>query len=124
MSQEIRKCITEEDIKRVPRGKVLVRRSVEEEKSKGGIILPENKAEKPLACQVLMIGADRFKSNGKVEPCIFADPPVVVGDIVSVRQYHGKAFNLEQEMTVVDGRDIEGVLTFVDNDGELTSPAQ
>lgn len=118
---EIRKTITEADIKRIPRGKVLVRRSAVQEVSEGGIVLPENKAEKPLACEVLMIGADRYKTNGKVEPCIFAKPAVNVGDVVSVRQYHGKSINLDKELSIVDGRDIEGVLTIVDNESELTS---
>lgn len=106
-----RKSITENDIKRVPRGKVLVRRSTEVEKSAGGIHLPENKTAKPLQCEVIAIGADRYKDSGVTEPCIFSSTPVKVGDTVSVRQFHGKNLNIEKDLLIVDGRDVEAQLT-------------
>lgn len=113
MTTAYRKLVTEADIKRVPRGKVLVRRSTDEEVTIGGIHLPDNKTEKPLKCTVLMLGDSRIKDSGAKEPIVVCDPPLKVGDTVSVRQFYGKNLNLEKDLIIVDGRDIEGVLTSV-----------
>jgi len=83
--------------------------------------LPHNKVEKPLACQVLMMGEERYKNNGMREPCVYGEPNVQVGDIVSVRQYFGRHLNAETDLYVLEGRDIEGVLTFVSEVDEPSS---
>ena len=64
--------------------KLLVRRSVEEETTAGGIVLPGSAAEKPSQGEVLAIGPGRVLDSGeKVEV------PVSVGDTVVFGQYAG-----------------------------------
>ena len=48
--------------------RVLVRRVEQEEKSKGGIIIPDTAKEKPQEGEIIAAGAGARDENGKVQP--------------------------------------------------------
>ncbi len=48
--------------------RVIVRRIEEEEKTKGGLIIPDTAKEKPMEGEVLAVGKGRMLENGKVQP--------------------------------------------------------
>ena len=57
--------------------KVLVKRTEEEEKSAGGIVLPGSATEKPSQGEVVAVGPGKKTENGDVSPV-----GVAVGDTV------------------------------------------
>ena len=57
--------------------KVLVKRTEEEEKSAGGIVLPGSATEKPSQGEVIAVGPGKKSENGDVSPV-----GVAVGDTV------------------------------------------
>ncbi len=48
--------------------RVVIRRSEEETKTAGGIVLPGSAAEKPNQGEVVAVGAGRLLDNGEVRP--------------------------------------------------------
>ena len=48
--------------------RVLVERVEQEEKTKGGIIIPDTAQEKPMEGKVLAVGAGQKSDDGKVTP--------------------------------------------------------
>jgi chaperonin GroES len=48
--------------------RVLVKRLASEEKSKGGIIIPDNAKEKPLEGEIVAVGNGRVLEDGTVRP--------------------------------------------------------
>jgi chaperonin GroES len=48
--------------------RVIVRRIGEEEKTKGGLIIPDTAKEKPMEGEVLAVGKGKMLENGKVQP--------------------------------------------------------
>ena len=62
--------------------KVLVKRTEEEEKSAGGIVLPGSATEKPSQGEVVAVGPGKKSENGDVSPV-----GVAVGDTVIFGQY-------------------------------------
>ncbi|TBU96247.1 co-chaperone GroES [Stutzerimonas kirkiae] len=64
--------------------RVVVRRSEEENKTAGGIVLPGSAAEKPNRGEVVAVGTGRVLENGEVRPLA-----VKVGDKVVFGPYSG-----------------------------------
>ncbi|HLV16625.1 MAG TPA: co-chaperone GroES [Pseudomonas sp.] len=64
--------------------RVVIRRSEEESKTAGGIVLPGSAAEKPNRGEVVAVGAGRILDNGDVRPLT-----VKVGDKVVFGPYSG-----------------------------------
>ncbi len=75
--------------------RVVIRRSEEETKTAGGIVLPGSAAEKPNQGEVVAVGTGRVLDNGEVRPMA-----VKVGDKVVFGLYSGS--NTIQ----VDGEDL------------------
>ena len=48
--------------------RVIVRRVAEEEKTKGGIIIPDSAKEKPAEAEVIAIGNGKIDDTGKLRP--------------------------------------------------------
>ena len=48
--------------------RVIVKRVEEEEKTKGGIIIPDTAKEKPVEGKVLAVGSGKLLENGKRQP--------------------------------------------------------
>ena len=87
--------------------KVLVKRTEEEEKSAGGIVLPGSAAEKPSQGEVVAVGPGKKSENGDVSPV-----GVVVGDTVIFGQYGGNEIKIDgDEYLILSESDIFGVVS-------------
>ena len=87
--------------------RVLVKVVEAEEKTFGGIVLPDTAKEKPQRGVVLAVGAGRLLENGQVVPC-----DVKVGDTVLFSKYSGVSVKdgNEEVLFLMGDRDILGVL--------------
>ena len=80
--------------------RIVVRRLEEERKSAGGIVIPDNAAEKPDQGEVIAVGNGKILEDGKVRPL-----DVKVGDRVLFGKYSGTAVKIEgDELLVMRGR--------------------
>ena len=85
--------------------RVIVKRIQEEEKTKGGIIIPDTAKEKPQEGQVVAVGPGR-RDDGKV---IALD--VKAGDRVLFGKYSGTEIKLDgEEHLIMREEDILGVI--------------
>ena len=86
--------------------RVVVKRTNAEEKTKGGIIIPDTAKEKPLEGTVIAVGSGKILKSGKVQPL-----EVKVGDRVLFGKYSGTEVKLEgEEHTLLREDDILAVL--------------
>ncbi len=86
--------------------KVLVQRLEAEEKTAGGIVLPDTAKEKPKRGTVLSVGDGRLLDTGKRQPL-----QVKKGDQVLFTSYAGTEVKVEgEEMIIMDENDILAVL--------------
>lgn len=72
--------------------RVLVKQLDEEEKTKGGIIIPETAKEKPYQGKVIAVGKGRKLDDGTVR-----EPVVKEGDHVLFERYAGTTVKLDGE---------------------------
>ncbi len=86
--------------------RVIVRRLDEEEKSAGGIIIPDSAKEKPVEGEVLAVGKGKILENGDVLPL-----DVKAGDKVIFSKYAGTEIKLDgNEVLMMREDDILGVI--------------
>ena len=86
--------------------KVLVRRTEEEEKSSGGIILSGSAKEKPSQGEVISVGPGKKNDSGDVVPV-----NVKAGDTVLFGQYAGNEVKVDgEEYLIMSESDIFGVI--------------
>ena len=86
--------------------RVLVRRIEEEEKSRGGIIIPDTAREKPMEGEVLAAGPGARGEDGKLHPL-----DVKVGDRVLFGKWSGTEINIDgEDLVVMKESDIMGVV--------------
>jgi chaperonin GroES len=86
--------------------RILVKRIKEEEKTKGGIIIPDTAKEKPQEGQVVAVGKGKTTEDGKLLP-----PDVKAGDKILFGKYSGSEVKLEgEEHLILREDDILGVL--------------
>ena len=86
--------------------RILVKRIEEEEKSKGGIIIPDTAKEKPQEGKVIAVGKGKVDEDGKVRPL-----DVKKGDRVLFSKYSGTEVNIEgDEHLIIREDDVLGVL--------------
>lgn len=86
--------------------RVVVKRLEEEKKSAGGIIIPDQAAEKPLKAEVLAVGPGKRTDDGKVHA-----PDLKVGDVVLIGKYSGTEVKLDgQDLVVLREDDILAVV--------------
>jgi chaperonin GroES len=86
--------------------RVVIRRTEEERKSPGGIVIPDNAQEKPIQGEVLAVGHGKPLDNGQVRPM-----DVKVGDRVLFGKYSGSEVKIDgQELLVMREEDIMAVL--------------
>ncbi|MES2463277.1 MAG: co-chaperone GroES [Armatimonadota bacterium] len=76
--------------------KVVVKPSEAEDKSAGGIILPDAAKQKPQEGTVIAVGNGRTLDNGERRPL-----SVKVGDTVVYSKYGGTEFKLEGETVMI-----------------------
>ena len=70
--------------------RVVIKPAPAEEKTKGGIILPDTAKEKPVIGEVVAIGPGKVADDGKKVP-----PEVKVGDKVLYGKYSGTEVTIE-----------------------------
>jgi chaperonin GroES len=86
--------------------RVVVRRVKEEEKTKGGIIIPDSAKEKPIEGLVVAVGNGKVLEDGKVRPL-----DVKAGDRVLFGKYSGTEVKIEgEEHLILREDDILGVV--------------
>ena len=86
--------------------RVLVRRVAEEEKTKGGIIIPDSAKEKPAEGEVVAVGNGKFDDQGKLRALA-----VKKGDRILFGKYVGNEIKIDGvEHLILREDDILGVL--------------
>jgi chaperonin GroES len=86
--------------------RVIIRRLEEEEKTKGGIIIPDSAKEKPLEGKVIAAGKGKILENGEVRPL-----DVKEGDRVLFGKYSGTEVKIDgDEHLILREEDILGVI--------------
>jgi len=86
--------------------RVLVRRIGAEEKTAGGIIIPDTAKEKPMEGEVVAVGPGSRDENGKLQPL-----DVKAGDRVLFGKWSGTEVKLDgDELLIMKESDIMGVL--------------
>jgi chaperonin GroES len=86
--------------------RVLVRRVEEEEKTKGGIIIPDTAKEKPQEGEVLAVGPGARDDSGKIQPL-----DVKTGDRILFGKWSGSEVKLDgEDLLIMKESDILGVL--------------
>ncbi len=85
--------------------RVIVKRIDEEEKTKGGIIIPDTAKEKPQEGRVISVGPGRHE-DGKIVP-----PDVKAGDRILFSKYAGTDLKLNgEEHLIMREDDILGII--------------
>ncbi|MCP5057232.1 MAG: co-chaperone GroES [bacterium] len=86
--------------------RILVKRLDEEEKTAGGIIIPDSAKEKPQEGVVIGAGGGKVREDGTVQPL-----DVKKGDKVLFSKYAGTEVNLDgEEHLIIREDDVLGVL--------------
>lgn len=86
--------------------RVVVKRVAEEERTAGGIIIPDSAKEKPMQGEVVAVGAGARDENGKVQPL-----DVKVGDRVLFGKWSGTEVKLDgTELLIMKESDIMGII--------------
>ena len=86
--------------------RVLVKRVEEEQKTKGGIIIPDTAKEKPMQGEVLAVGPGARNEKGELTPM-----SVQVGDRILFGKWSGTEVKLDgDELLIMKESDIMGVL--------------
>jgi len=86
--------------------RVIVKRVEEEEKTKGGIIIPDTAKEKPIEGKVVAVGKGKVREDGKVQPL-----DVKKGNRILFGKYAGTEVKIEgEEHLIMREDDILGVI--------------
>ncbi len=86
--------------------RVLVKRVKEEEKTKGGIIIPDTAKEKPQEGKIVAVGSGVRGDDGKVTPL-----DVKAGDRVLFGKWSGSEVTIEgEELIIMKESDILGII--------------
>jgi chaperonin GroES len=86
--------------------RVLIKRVEEEEKTKGGIIIPDTAKEKPMEGEVVAAGPGARGEDGKIQPM-----DVRAGDRVLFGKWSGTEVKLDgEDMIIMKESDIMGII--------------
>ena len=86
--------------------RIIVKRIEEEEKTKGGIIIPDSAKEKPMEGEVISVGSGKILENGTKQA-----PEVKAGDRVLFGKYSGTEVKIDgEEHLIMREDDILGVI--------------
>ena len=86
--------------------RILVKRIKEEEKTKGGIIIPDTAKEKPQEGKVVAVGKGKLATTASSSP-----PEVKAGDKILFGKYSGSEIKLEgDDLIVLREDDILGII--------------
>ena len=86
--------------------RILVKRGNEEEKTKGGIIIPDNAKEKPAQGEVIAVGSGRRDDTGKL-----VSLEVKKGDRILFGKYAGTEIKIEgDDFLIMREDDVLGIV--------------
>ena len=86
--------------------RILIKRVKEEEKSKGGIIIPDTAKEKPIEGEVIAVGNGKVLEDGKVRPL-----DIKAGDTILFSKYAGTEIKIEgEDHLILREEDVLGVI--------------
>ncbi|MFN3454696.1 MAG: co-chaperone GroES [Pseudobdellovibrio sp.] len=86
--------------------RILVRRTAEEEKTAGGLFIPDSAKEKPQRGEIVAAGKGRITEDGKVLPL-----EVKVGDKVLFSKYAGTEIKFDgTEFLMMREEDVLGIV--------------
>jgi chaperonin GroES len=86
--------------------RVLIRRVEAEEKSAGGIIIPDTAKEKPMEGEVVSVGPGARGEDGKIQPL-----DVKAGDRVLFGKWSGTEIKLDgEDLIIMKESDIMGII--------------
>jgi chaperonin GroES len=86
--------------------RVLVKRVEEEEKTKGGIIIPDTAKEKPQEGEVVAVGPGARDDSGKVQPL-----DVKAGDRILFGKWSGTEVKIDgQDLLIMKESDVLGIV--------------
>jgi chaperonin GroES len=86
--------------------RILLKRVEEEEKSKGGIIIPDTAKEKPQQGKVVAVGKGKLADDGKLIPM-----EVKPGDTILFAKYSGSEVKIDgEEHLIMREDDILGII--------------
>jgi len=86
--------------------RILVKRIKEEERTKGGIIIPDTAKEKPQEGKVVSVGKGKYGDDGKLIPI-----EVKAGDKILFGKYSGSEFKHEgEDLLILREGDILGII--------------
>jgi chaperonin GroES len=86
--------------------RVLVKRLKEEDRTKGGIIIPDTAKEKPQEGRVVAVGKGKVNDDGRLIPT-----EVKAGDKILFGKYSGSEVNIDgEEHLIMREEDVLGIL--------------
>lgn len=86
--------------------RIIVKRLEEEQKTKGGIIIPDSAKEKPQEGEVLAVGNGKVLDDGKKVPL-----DVKVGDKILFSKYSGTDIKVDgEEYLIIKEDDVQAIV--------------
>ena len=86
--------------------RVLIRRVEAEEKSRGGIIIPDTAQEKPMEGEVVAVGPGARGEDGKIQPL-----DIKAGDRVLFGKWSGTEVKLDgEDLIIMKESDLMGII--------------
>jgi chaperonin GroES len=86
--------------------RVLVRRIIAEEKTSGGIIIPDTAKEKPQEGEVIAVGPGARNEKGEI-----VAPAVAVGDRILFGKWSGNEIKIDgEDLIIMKESDVLGVI--------------
>jgi len=86
--------------------RVLIKATEDEQKTKGGIIIPDTAKEKPMQGKVVAVGPGARDENGKLQPM-----GVKVGDRILYGKWTGTEVKIDgEDLLIMKESDIMGVI--------------
>ena len=86
--------------------RVVVKRIDEEEKTAGGIIIPDTAKEKPMQGKIVAVGPGKRNDSGELSPL-----DVKAGDTVIFGKWSGTEVTIDgQDLLIMNESDIMGIL--------------
>ena len=86
--------------------RIVVRRTEEETRSAGGIVIPDSAAEKPSQGEVIAVGPGKKMDNGSVQ-----EVDLKAGDKILFGQYSGSTVKVDgEELLIMNESEVFGVI--------------
>jgi len=87
--------------------KILIKRVNEEDKTKGGIIIPDTAKEKPMEGKVIAVGTGKVLKDGSKRPLVVKE-----GDRILFAKYAGTEIKIDgEEHIIMSEEEVLGVVT-------------